>query len=73
MFPSSLTNQSRARRGLAGAVPAAGTLQLRLLPNGDGWSLVGLDGQLVFSALGTSGRRQCLNYAAAHGVVTLAA
>jgi hypothetical protein len=52
-------------------VPASRTRQLRLLPNGDGWSLVNLDGELVFSALGTRGRRQCLSFAESHGVIAL--
>ncbi len=47
------------------------TRQLRLLPSADGWSLVSLDGELVFSALGLSGRRQCLEYAQTEGVVAL--
>jgi hypothetical protein len=46
--------------------------RLRLLPSGDGWSLVGADGALVFSALGLEGRRRCLEYAQAAGVVALA-
>ncbi len=45
--------------------------RLRLLPSGDGWSLVGDDGRLVFSALGIGGRLRCLEYAQAHGVVAL--
>jgi hypothetical protein len=45
--------------------------QLRLLPHGDGWSLVNLDGELVYSALGTRGRRECLRFAEAHGVIAL--
>ena len=73
MTPSSLMNNSTRHRGLAHAGPAARARQLRLLPNGDGWSLVNLDGELVFSALGTGGRRECLNFAATHGVVALIA
>jgi hypothetical protein len=42
---------------------------LRLLPTGDGWSLVGPAGELVFHALGPRGRRQCLEYARARGVL----
>jgi hypothetical protein len=55
--------------------PAAGLLgdarRLRLLPSGDGWSLVSDDGKLVFSALGLGGRRQCLEFAQAKGVIAL--
>jgi hypothetical protein len=54
---------------LLGAVVAVP--RLRLLPSGDGWSLIGDDGRLVFSALGLGGRRRCLEYAQSHGVVTL--
>lgn len=53
------------------SVPVARASRLRLLPSGDGWSLVGEDGRLVFSALGLGGRRRCLEYAQAHGVVAL--
>jgi hypothetical protein len=49
----------------------AGTRQLRLLPSGDGWALVGADGRIAFSALGLSGRRRCLEFARQHGVITL--
>ena len=48
---------------------AAGTLTLR--PTEDGWALVGADGQVVFRALGVRGRRQCLEFARAHGVLAV--
>jgi hypothetical protein len=41
------------------------------LPSGDGWSLVTLDGELVYSALGLSGRRRCLEFAQAEVVLAL--
>ena len=44
---------------------------LRLLPSGDGWSLVGPNGELLYSALGSQGRRRCLQYARAAGVLTV--
>jgi hypothetical protein len=44
---------------------------LRLLPSGDGWSLVGPDGELVFHALGVHGRRHCLEFARAEGVLAV--
>jgi hypothetical protein len=44
---------------------------LRLLPSGDGWSLVGPNGELVYSALGGKGRRRCLEFARAKGVLTV--
>jgi hypothetical protein len=46
-------------------------VRLRLLQSGDGWSLVGPDGGLVFQALGTDGRRRCLEFARAEGVLTV--
>jgi hypothetical protein len=45
--------------------------RLRLLPSGDGWSLVGTDGQLVFSAFGHSARQRGLQFAQAEGVLAL--
>jgi hypothetical protein len=45
--------------------------RLSLQPNGDGWSLVAPDGELVFQAPGTRGRLRCLSFARAHGVLTL--
>ena len=42
-----------------------GARRLRLLPRGDGWSLVSVEGEFVFSALGLSGRRRCLEFARA--------
>jgi hypothetical protein len=56
--------------GALGSGPEA--RRLRLLPTGDGWSLVTRDGRLVFSALGLSGRRSCLQFALDKGVVALA-
>jgi hypothetical protein len=50
---------------------AVRTRSLRLLPSADGWSLVGLDGELVFSAVGLSGRKRCLEYAQARGALAL--
>lgn len=44
---------------------------LRLLPSEDGWSLVGIDGALVFHALGTHGRGSCLEFARANGVLAV--
>jgi hypothetical protein len=51
--------------------PLAQAKRLRLLPSGDGWALVSLDGERVFSALGCNGRRRCLEFACAHGIVAL--
>jgi hypothetical protein len=49
-----------------------GSERLRLMATGDGWSLVGRDGAVVYSALGTGGRRQCLAFACAGVVAALA-
>ena len=48
---------------------ATDTLTLR--PTGDGWALLGSGGDVVFRALGLGGRRQCLEFARAHGVVAV--
>lgn len=45
--------------------------RLTLQPDSDGWSLVAPDGELVFQAPGTRGRRRCLAFARAHGVLTI--
>lgn len=52
------------------AVSPAGDF-LKLLPTGDGWALVGPDGKVVFDALGTGGRRRCLEFARARGVLAV--
>lgn len=49
----------------------SGARQLRLVASGDGWSLVSLDGEPVFSADGLRGRRCCLEFAHTRGVVAL--
>ncbi len=58
-------------RSFALPTHATGNVRLRLLPSGDGWSLVGRDGKVVFEALGTGGRRECLRFAQAHGVLAV--
>ncbi len=45
--------------------------QLRLLPTGDGGSLLTPDGRVVFWALGANWRQQCLDFARVHGVLVL--
>ena len=49
----------------------SGAWQLRLVASGDGWSLVSLEGEPVFSADGLRGRRSCLEFAHNRGVVAL--
>jgi hypothetical protein len=50
------------------AVPAN---RVTLRATGDGWSLLGPDGELVFSGIGRYARRECLEYARDHGVSTV--
>jgi hypothetical protein len=59
----------RMIKGRRDEVPPS--VRLRLLPSRDGWSLLGPDGELVFQALGTRGRRQCLEFAQAQGVLAV--
>ncbi len=68
--PTAFEIRARAR---APADSGAAEPRLRLLPSGDGWSLVGMDGKLVFHALGTKGRRRCLEYAREHGALAVLA
>jgi hypothetical protein len=50
--------------------PAARS-SLFLRPTEDGWSLVGPGGELVHRGLGTRSRRECLEYARDHGVISV--
>jgi hypothetical protein len=59
------------RRSSRERVSASPLATLRLLPSGEGWSLVGPAGELVFDAPGVRGRRRCLEFARAHGVVAV--
>jgi hypothetical protein len=58
---------------LAGAAgergPAARHLLLR--QSDDGWSLLRSDGEVVFRAMGDRGRRRCLEFARAVGVLAV--
>jgi hypothetical protein len=49
--------------------PSAQRLALRA--TGDGWSLLGADGQVVFRGDGLAGRRQCLEFARGRGVLAV--
>jgi hypothetical protein len=42
-----------------------------LRATGDGWSLVDHDGQVLFHAMGLSGRRECLEFARERGVLAV--
>lgn len=44
---------------------------LSLRATGDGWALMSAGGRVVFSALGVSGRRMCLEFARAAGVLSV--
>jgi hypothetical protein len=59
---------SRGFRDRAGTRPCT---SLRLAPADDGWALLAQDGELVFRAPGARGRRRCLAFARAHGVLAL--
>ena len=45
--------------------------RLRLLPCGDGWSLLTTDGRVVHRALGYRARRECLAFARDAGVLAI--
>ena len=53
------------------ATVAAPVVGLRLVTTGDGWSLVTPEGKLVFEAVGNAGRRRCLEFARAQGVLAV--
>jgi hypothetical protein len=66
---TSVTHQSVPLQ-IAALSPPWGSAQfLKLLPTGDGWALIGQDGKVVFEALGTDGRHQCLDFARRRGVL----
>lgn len=50
--------------------PAHGS-RLRVLPAGDGWSLVTVEGRVLYRGLGIGSRRQCLELARDLGALTL--
>jgi hypothetical protein len=60
-----------ANSGFRARTPGQVCTRLSLQPNGDGWSLVAPNGELVFEAPGTRGRRRCLAFARAHGVLAI--
>jgi hypothetical protein len=45
--------------------------RLWLRATGDGWSLVDSNGDVVFRGVGRASRRQCLEFAREHGVLTV--
>jgi hypothetical protein len=51
----------------APAAQAEGRLILR--PDAEGWTLVSPGGDVVFRAQGSGGKRQCLKFALARGVI----
>ena len=69
LAPTQAARESRA--GFRERAQSQICTRLRLQPNGDGWSLFAPDGELVFEAPGTRGRRRCLAFARAHGVLAI--
>jgi hypothetical protein len=65
--PSRLERRS-GRASRARSVTGVG---LRLRQSGEGWVLVTPDDELVFQAPGIDGRRRCLEFARARGVLAL--
>jgi hypothetical protein len=45
--------------------------RLVLRPTGDGWSLIGPGGDLVYHGLGRRGRHECLRFARDRGVLSV--
>lgn len=69
---NSLMHSGARPLGLSGASDGpTDRSRLQLRPSGDGWSLVGVDGRVVFAAVGRSARQRCLQFAQAGGVLAL--
>jgi hypothetical protein len=66
--PSSLPVWIRTTGRIAADVAAH---RFRLLPSGDGWSVVGPRGELVVREQGTASRQRCLEAARARGVLAV--
>jgi hypothetical protein len=60
-----------ARPGRRPPVRRSGCFGLRLRQRDEGWVLVSPDEKLVFQAPGLHGRRRCLEYARAKGVLAI--
>lgn len=58
---------------IRGATVSAGAHPERLLlrATGDGWSLIGPAGELVYHGLGRHGRHECLQFARDRGVLSV--
>ena len=69
LIHSRVRRQGRVRERVGDAV--SGARQMRLVPSRDGWALVSLEGEPVFSADGRRGRWRCLEFAHDRGVVAL--
>jgi hypothetical protein len=69
LIHSRVRRRGRVRERVGDAV--SGARQLRLVASGDGWALVTLAGEPVFSAAGLRGRWCCLEFAHNRGVVAL--
>ncbi len=59
------------RDGDAAAYENASTHRLVLRATEDGWSLIAPGGQVVFRGFGLESRRQCLQFARDHGVLSV--
>jgi len=46
-------------------------VRMKLVPGGEGWSLVSPDGESVFAACTKHARRRCLEFARAQGVLAV--
>jgi hypothetical protein len=69
LIHSRVRRWGRVHERLGDAV--TGARQLRLVASGDGWALVSLEGEPVFTAAGLGGRGRCLEFAHNRGVVAL--
>jgi hypothetical protein len=58
-------------RGGAGVLAGEHPERFILRATGDGWSLLGPGGEVVFHGLGRRGRHECLEFARDHGVLSV--
>jgi hypothetical protein len=77
MFMGAIAHRTRrtrladVRAHRAWAARTRDSAALKLVPDDGGWSLVRLNGDLVFKAAGAYGRQACLTFAYAEGVPTV--
>ena len=58
-------------RGGAGVLAVVTPERFLLRATGDGWSLLGPDGEVVFHGLGRRGRHECLQFARHRGILSV--